>query len=176
MRTTTTLMLALCLSGAAQAAATTYSFAQGGYAEGASISGTFVAEDLDGNNQLNSLLAEVQDFSLSFSGNSLVEAFTLSFADLITLVADLDGGPIGARRTVAAEAIGANSALYSFLAGPGLVDACGSGAPCAFVQRFGGGFDASTEPVNFQVIPVPGSLALLVSALGVLGARRGRNR
>lgn len=79
----------------------TFHFFQGGYQEGAFIEGTFNGEDLDGNGQISSFDGtgdEVTDITVSFSGNSLVPAFTLEFpgsADQGLIIYDVDSGFIG---------------------------------------------------------------------------------
>lgn len=162
------------LLGTAPVSAATYTFSQGGFSDGATISGSFTANDDDGNGQLDSFAGEVTAFTLQFSGNSLVAAFSLGLGDLFALVADLDGSNlIGDGPAPSTEAIGADDAAFSYLAGPGPVDFCGTGVPCAFVQEFGVGSDSSSQSVQFQVIPIPGALVLLLSAVGVIFGFKG---
>ena len=66
-----------------------------------------------------------------------------------------------------------DGATFSYLAGPGPVDFCDTGAPCAIVQEFGVGSDFSSQMVQFQVVPIPGALVLLLSALGVIFGLKG---
>ena len=73
------------------ASATIYTFTQGGFAEGATITGSFVGNDSDTNGQISAFAGEVTDFNAVFSGNSVVGALTFDFADLFGLVYDLDG-------------------------------------------------------------------------------------
>jgi hypothetical protein len=60
-------------------AAPRYLFNQGGYDGGAHVSGWFEGNDDDKDGWI--LGYELTDFSLSFSGNAVFEAFTFSFAD-----------------------------------------------------------------------------------------------
>lgn len=76
----------LLLSLTSVASATQYHFSQTGFDEGASISGSFTATD---NNASGSILgsvfsdfSEFSAFSLSFSGNSRVPAFSQTLTDL----------------------------------------------------------------------------------------------
>ena len=173
MKTTMTVLSLALLLGSAPVSATTYTFVQGGFSEGATISGQFTASDDNGDGQLDSFSGEVSAFTLQFSGNSLVAAFTLGLGDLFALVADLDGSVIGDGAGPTAEAIGADGASFSYLAGPGPVDFCNVGRPCAFVQEFGAGSDSSSQFVQFQVVPIPGALLLLLSGLGVIFGLKG---
>jgi hypothetical protein len=56
-----------------------YRFSQGGFDGGATINGSFAGEDGDGDGWL--FQYELSNFSLSFSGNTLVNAFTHSYAN-----------------------------------------------------------------------------------------------
>ena len=70
----------------------TLGFFQTGYSKGAIVTGSFVGEDLDFNSQLNAFDGETTDFDITFSGNSIVTAFSLDFDDLFGLVYESDGG------------------------------------------------------------------------------------
>lgn len=111
-------------SGASRAALA-FDFYQDGFDDRASVTGMFVGDDLDGNGQLSSFNKEVYDFEMSFSGNSLVPAFTLGYSDLVDLVYDLDGGPLGDGTNGDSEGIGAKSESFEYKAGPGPVYICG---------------------------------------------------
>lgn len=70
---------AFALAGVPLAHAETFTITQTGFAEGAVVSGYFVGHDDNGDGWL--LPYEMSDFSLSFSGNSIVGAFTHSMAN-----------------------------------------------------------------------------------------------
>jgi hypothetical protein len=92
------LFLCLLISFNSANASLSFDFSQGGFDGDASVTGMFAGDDLDGNGQLSSLAGEVADFSMSFSGYSFVASFSLGFSDLLGLVYDLDGGPLGMAR------------------------------------------------------------------------------
>ncbi|MBD5780033.1 VPDSG-CTERM sorting domain-containing protein [Pelagicoccus sp. NFK12] len=93
-----------------QAVSISYDFTQGGYEEGAVVTGSFTAEDINTDGQIDGFSGEVSDFSMSFSGNSLVAAFDLLFVDLFSLVYDMDG-TIGDGAT---EGMAATNFFFSF--------------------------------------------------------------
>jgi hypothetical protein len=132
------------LVGVPSAGAATFSFSQSGFEEGASVSGSFTGDDSDLNGQLSFFTGEISDFAMSFSGNSLVPAFSLGFGNLTGLVYDLDGGPLGDGFLIDIEGIAASDPSFSYSVGPGPVAECGIGIPCAFING-GGGFSQSAE-------------------------------
>lgn len=155
--------------------AVTYNFYQSGYAEGAFVSGTFTGDDLDFNGQLSSFNNEVTDFTMSFSGNSLVPTFSLGFLDLDGVVYDLNGGPLGDGTSLEVEGIAAqNSPLaLGYVVGLGPFGVlCGIGADCATVANSTFG-DYSTELVSVSSVPVPAAVWLFGSGLlGLVGVAR----
>ncbi len=82
-------ILLLCGLLAGNARAEWYAFSQAGYDDGATLSGKFEAKDLNNDGWISGSVftnfAEIQDFYFSFSGNSLVPAFSETFADLSVL-------------------------------------------------------------------------------------------
>ncbi len=82
----------------ASASAIDFTFSQGGFAEGASLTGSFSGsdDDLDGflTYDVFGGLYEITQFSLSFSGNSLVSAFSMGLPELQALSFKLDGDSV----------------------------------------------------------------------------------
>jgi hypothetical protein len=82
-----------------------YTFLQGGYAEGATVSGSFSGADLDGNGLLVHFPAfgvappiehlELSSWSMHFSGNSLSPAFDLTLANLYGFVYEIGSAGVG---------------------------------------------------------------------------------
>ena len=133
-----------------------FAFVQSGFSDGASVTGTFTAADVDGDGQIaffaDSIFSEVTAFDASFSGNTRVPAFTLAFADLFGLVYDLDGD-IGDGLEGQIEGVAADYPNGFWIAGPGPLFVL---EPCDGLQVCG-----------VVTMPEPGSLALL--SLGLLG-------
>jgi hypothetical protein len=131
-------------------------FQQGGFEEGAEATGFFEGTDLNGNGQLSTFDGEVTGFGMSWSGNSLVPAFSLDFLTLFGLVYDLDGGPLGDGLTMDIEGVGASDLRFFYVAGPGPIFECGDAGRCGIV----GTID----------VPAPAALALFGLGLVGLGA------
>lgn len=177
-------VLALLATAPALAGTTTYTFTQGGFDEGATVSGSFTGEDLDNDGQLvffggptEGGPAELSAFTLSFSGNSLVSGFTMGLLDLFGFVYTLDGGPLGDDPSGASEGIGLDNGFVSYAVGPGPVGLCNGVDICSVIDDFTtGGFTASIEAVQVNAIPLPAALPLLAGALGVMGFMGRRRR
>jgi hypothetical protein len=141
-----------------------YSFTQSGFSGGGSVTGSFSGLDDNGDLQLVSFNGEVTAFSMSFSGNANVAAFTLGYADLYGLVYDLDGGPLGdfdSPGLFELEGIDADNGVALYFAGPGPFDFCGEGYTCAVVANF---------------VPEPASWAMMITGFGLTGAAMRRRR
>lgn len=174
-----TLAASLLLSAAANAAV--YEFSQGGYDEGATITGTFEANDLDGSGQIdvgNAPLpgfGEVSAFSLSFSGNSLVAPFSHSLSDLTVLVYNV-GTPFLGDEISGAFQEGIASNLFS---ATGFAYASGMGAAGGFggsvTDNVSGAVSYSDQLVSVSAVPLPAAFWLFASALPVF-LRWGRRR
>lgn len=171
-----TLMLA---ATGAQAAG--YTFSQGGYDEGASISGGFNGVDLDNNGLLDASFDEISGFFLNFSGNSPVSAFTLHQSDdlnaneLVGLVYDLTKGAfIGDDGdTGTGEGIGAWSVDLShlYLSGIG-PNAAPGGSIKNLDQDFNiAGMTSTDQLVSVSAVPEPETYAMLLAGLGLIGLR-----
>lgn len=139
-----------------------YTFMEGGFTDGATITGSFAGTDLNGDGQLSYFTAppeptlplELTDFTLSFSGNTLVPAFALQFPQLDNFNYHL--GPTLGTSTVLinglTEGIEAGSLDRFYIAGPGPLALCDGTEVC-------GGVLAVPEPATWSLF--------LIGALGV---------
>lgn len=165
------LMLAATSANAAQ-----YYFSQTGFEEGAYISGSFQATDLnlDGS-YIGSIFAdfsEISDFSLSFSGNSIASAFSQSLSDLTYL-------DFNAARTVIGDANPEGIATrwfettgFSYVSGVGP-----NGRQGGSVINWTTGVSSETGNLitvsSSAPVPLPGTIGLFAPALvGLLGLSR----
>ncbi len=158
------MLFLIMLSGNAHAL--TYAFFQGGFDDGAYITGTFSGADLNADSQLSTFTgSEITNFSATFSGNSVVSSFTLEFRDLWGVVYDLDGGSLGDGLSSDIEGIRAESSLFSYVVGPGLSGVeCGIGVDCGYVSE-GAFYSFSQDLVQVSTVPIPASIFMLASGL-----------
>ena len=162
------LPLAMALA-AGPASARTYTFTQTGYDGGGSVSGTFDAVDVDGNGQISSFAGEVTGYSMSFSGDSLVGAFSHGFGDFFGLVYDVGSGKIGDGAGGDIEGVASNylgSIGFGYASGLGPTGGLGGS-----VIDFASGAISSTGEL-VTVVPAPATWALLVAGLVPLMLRR----
>lgn len=150
------------LSLPVQANAATYLFTQSGYQEGATANGSFSGNDLNNDGAINSLSGELTGFSLSFSGNSIVSAFSLDTSDLIGLYY----GP------AAFSIITAGVPQFLLNVGPG-----GSCTPVCSVLITPTGVDFAAQSPSVSVVPEPSTWAsMLLGFSMVAGVARYRRR
>ncbi|MDH5612971.1 MAG: VPLPA-CTERM sorting domain-containing protein [Gammaproteobacteria bacterium] len=163
--------------------AITYNFYQGGYTEGAFVSGTFELEDYNQDGQLSSFAGELIDFSMTFSGNSLVNAFSIShietnYNEVVYNLYDLgnflgDDTNTGYSSYEQISAATGTGLLYG--AGAALGELCVSGFDCGVVNNSGAG-DYTYEMVVVSSVPVPAAVWLFGSGLlGLIGVARRKN-
>ncbi|HEY4232382.1 MAG TPA: hypothetical protein VGM76_03080 [Lacipirellulaceae bacterium] len=113
-----------------------FNFSQDGYAEGATVTGTFSGTDLDHNRALfyfplhgsvpSVEIIELSTFSLHFSGNSLVPPLDLTIDDLIGFTYQISSPNLGDKSIFlpaingdAPEGIAAFGADYTYTSGIG---------------------------------------------------------
>jgi hypothetical protein len=142
-----------------------YTFFEGGFSGGASITGAFAGVDVNGDGQLTYLdnpripyyPLELTSFNVSFSGNTLAPAFSFGFSQLDNF--NYQGGPFlgssGAIVDGLEEGVEAGSTNLFYDAGPGPGGICDGSGPC-------GGVLAVPEPATWTM--------MLIGTLGV-GAR-----
>jgi hypothetical protein len=144
------------------ASAASFNFFQGGYSEGATITGMFTGEDLNNDGLINSFSGEVTDYMMSFSGNSLVPAFSHGLPDFYGLVYVL-GSDIG--NFFFFDGIASNDSATFYGASGGTTVYSGPQFPGANVGTFAGALDTTTEFVTVNTVPEPST----VLGLGLLG-------
>jgi hypothetical protein len=163
---------AVALAAAATAAhADTFQLAQSGFDGGATISGFFSGTDLDHDGWL--LGYEITDFSLSFSGNALVTAFTHSFANgsgfsniAYELGTDaITGGKYGglATRGGAGQNEWPGDLRYSAWEWEA------EGLPGVVADLDSGLTSSTSQLLSVTPVPEPGTYALLLAGIGMLG-------
>jgi hypothetical protein len=152
-----------------------YSFTQAGFDEGATLSGYFAATDAPPLGTIEAgdpaifpgmNLGEITGFSVSFSGNSLVPAFTQSLGDLSFLDYILGGNLLGddPGEGIATNVLGAAN-RFSWYSGLAF-----GGEGGAVTDELTGSISYSFEPVQ---IPAPATLWLLALGFAALqGWRR----
>lgn len=138
-----------------------YSFSQGAWSSGGIATGTFAGIDTNDDGQLSAAAGEITGFSFAFSGNASVDPFVLGFDDLLSLVYDLDGGPLGNGVDLNGfEGISAVGLNIRYTAGPMLLGVCGSVSNCAQVSE----------------VPEASTWAMMVAGFGLTGARLRRRQ
>lgn len=175
------ILIGLLLSASA-ANASLYTFSQTGFEEGAFISGSFQAVDLDNDGiikggVLNGATQEITAFSLSFSGNSIVSAFTQSLSDLTVLNYRLPGAnsTLGESNPEGIATRWFDTTGFTFVSGVAANGQQGGG-----IINWDASEDGSiyTESPNLiyvtpAAVPLPGAIWLFATVLaGFLGLKR----
>ena len=171
-----TIVLTAFLTFSAQAASVpvSFNFTQGGFEEGAMVTGMFSGEDLNMDGQLSSFDGEVTSFMLNFSGNNLVPAFSdfPPFPFIPNLAYDLDDGPVLGDGMLGGgdnEGIGVRvPSILSYEAGAGPLGTCPVGI-CGQLEILGSGVTTTTELVTVTPKPIPTPSAFLLMGTGLLG-------
>lgn len=165
-------MVALALAGPADAGislssnvvtvvslgAGNFELLQNGWSNGGFISGSFLGNDDNGDFFIDSFEDEVTAFSMNFSGNSRIAAFSLGFDDLYGRAFRLDAGNTLGDGSQGDLDEGILVVGYSHIygAGPGALGGalCGGSEPCALIAN----------------IPEPASWTMLIAGFGLVGA------
>lgn len=155
-----------CVSTPASAAL--FNFSQGGYADGATVVGSFVGTDSNSDGQISAFDGEVTDFSAAFSGNSLVSALAFDFSDLFGLVYDLDGD-IGDGITLDVEGISAVDGVTGYSTGPGPLALCDGINTCGSVTDAEGVSETTELVLVTQGIPEPATWVMMLIGFGAVG-------
>lgn len=166
---TLTVLLALAAALAQPAQAETFTFSQNGYADGATLTGSFSGTDLDGDGWLYGY--ELTAFELHWSGNRAVEAFSHGFDDRAGLEFDLAEQRIDHLASV--NLAGDSQRLFSFesMGWPSYQ------IPGVVTDERLGLASMSWEPLRVAAaVPEPQSLVLMLAGLGLIGGWCQRRR
>jgi hypothetical protein len=169
------LLAGLFFSGTCAFANQSFTFTQDGFAEGGLITGAFSWNDLDNNGLIQGAtfnpggLSEITSFSVSWSGNSDIPAFSQTLIDLTFFSYDTAKSTLG---QVSAEGIATNwfgLAGFQYLAGLGV-----NSYNASYVVNAETGVNVeSFGLINVTAVPLPGTAWLFGSTLiGLLRLKR----
>jgi hypothetical protein len=176
-----------------------YAFVQSGYAEGATVTGSFSGVDLDGNGLLVHFPAfgvtppiehlELSLWSMHFSGNSHSPAFNLTLADLYGFVYEISTAGVGddpafdpTLNQNLTEGVGAIGADQFYASGNGPTGMVGGlvGGEIDFNQTGNlatHALDSSPNLLLVRTVPELASFGLMgVAALALAAVRRSKRR
>ncbi|MEM7522264.1 MAG: hypothetical protein AAF360_00575 [Pseudomonadota bacterium] len=158
----------------------TFKFSQDGYSEEAAVTGEFTGEDLNMDGVLSFDDGELSAFTASFSGNSLVDGFSLTLDDIAGFAFDLDGSNILGdgfdEGIITTSFFGSDPGAPGYVTGRGELGsfacslfACGA-VTADGTPDFTSGFVTTSEvDVPISPVPVPNSVWFMLSALVGLG-------
>lgn len=144
--------------------AQSFTFTQGGYADGALLTGSFAGTDLDGDGWLYG--DELTSFELHWSGNRAVQAFNLDFSERAGLEYQLSTGSLTHMAAFSQDGEGVRLFSYDSMGWPTYA------LPGVVIDEPLGLSSTSWEPLQVTVaVPEPQSVALLLAGLGVVALR-----
>jgi hypothetical protein len=175
-------VLGISVCGTASSTVVKYKFSQSGYDEGAIVTGMFEGEDVDGDGFLTFRDGDLAGFSMEFSGNSIVPAFTSNFISPTTdaVIYELNGGPLGDFPDENSP-FGTGEIIFTqhFSAGFDVnKDLCG-GKFCGVVNGLADSspYTISSELVKVSAVPVPAAVWLFSSGLlALFGVQRNKSK
>ncbi|KQW42774.1 MULTISPECIES: PEP-CTERM sorting domain-containing protein [unclassified Roseateles] len=160
-----TVVLALAAALAQPAQAESFQFNQGGYADGAVLTGHFSGSDLDGNGWLYGY--ELTSFELNWSGNRAVQAFSHGYDERAGLEFELASGRLWHMASVGQDGEGVRLFTFDSMGWPTFH------TPGTVTDERLGLASMSWEQMQVTAaVPEPQSLALLLAGLGLIGLWR----
>ncbi len=151
------------------AEAQSFQFTQTGYADDATLSGSFAGSDLDGDGWLYGY--ELTEFNLNWSGNRAVQAFSLGYQDRAGLEYELATGTLWHMAAVSQNDEGVRFFSFDSMGWPSYT------IPGVVTDERLGLASMSWQPLQVTAaVPEPQSLALLLAGMGFIGLRSQRRR
>jgi hypothetical protein len=150
-------------------AAATYSLSQSGFTAGGTIAGYFEGADLNSDGVIDSLNGEVASFTLTFSGNSIVPAFSYGLSQLLSFSYEAGTSFIGDSGVPIFEGVlvGPSPGIAGYTYNSGQLPVVGRGG---VIFAPGGQIaDATFQLLAVSQVPEPRSFVLLL--LGLVAIR-----
>jgi hypothetical protein len=166
-----TMVTTLCFA-AFSARAATYTFQQSGFTGGGTLSGSFTANDSDGDGWIYGF--EVSAFTMSFSGNALIAAFThtkpyfqgMGFKLGETVIGGHDESYLQTRRTQGGRTIAYDAFGWPEFSIAGRI-----------TEEISGTVITTDQMIQVSAVPEPGAWALMLAGgAAVVGVARRRSR